>query len=82
MDFRWICGDKIAWFFSVILQGVCRADRVGCGYSGSGSSVSACFYHNIRGEMILGNRRFRIGVVSLEELLDVLDCVNFGIEDF
>ena len=36
---------------------------------------------NIRGEIILGSRRFIIGVVSLEKFLDLLDFFISGIEE-
>ena len=57
--------------------GVCRAARVGSGWSDSGSGGSMRFCHKIKSDVVLGihiikltdqgGHRFRIGVVRLEE---------------
>ena len=76
-----MCGEKIWWFFSGILYGVCRTACVGHGWSGSCISGSAGCFPNIRSYMLLGIQISRIGVVRLEECLDVLDFLISGIKE-
>ena len=74
-----MCGEKIGWFLSGILQGGCSTDRVGCGCSVSGRGGRARVCSKTGGEMILFSQRFSIVAVMLDRCLDVIDYVISGI---